>query len=192
MSNRISYLIKEIVERDDQHAFKELYDIYSPKLLSFAGSLTQSVFIAEEVVSDVFVNIWKNRKMLPAVKNISYYLHTAVKNTAFNYIKKQKNRAETFLQEDKVPIPIAYTTPETELIHSDNLQQIIDAIKGLPQKCQLIFRLAKEENLSYKEIAELLNITPKTVENQINIAIRKIIIVIEESLPEYKRYYKRS
>jgi RNA polymerase sigma factor (sigma-70 family) len=84
-----------------------------------------------------------------------------------------------------------HATPEEILIGQEVLQVINQAINELPPKCKLIFRLVKEDNLKYREVAELLHLTPKTVENQMGIAVKKIHEAIGRRLPQASRLLRR-
>ncbi len=88
-TSNIAGIICSIAEHDDQRAFRELFDLYSPGLLSYSVSVVKSRALAEEIVADVFVNLWKNRKNLIAIKNLTY-LYTANKNILLNHISKEK------------------------------------------------------------------------------------------------------
>lgn len=184
-------IVCAIAEHDDQHAFRELFDLYSPGLLSYTVAVVKSRALAEEIVADVFVNLWKNRKNLVAIKNLTYYLYTANKNILLNHISKEKRFASISLDNIEYDGAYEYLNPEEICIGKANVSSILNIIKSLPPKCQLIFRLAKEEGLTYKEISQLLNITPKTVENQMQIALKKIMEAMKQSLPQFADYYKK-
>lgn len=187
----IQDIIYLIAEHDDQNAFRELFNLFSPGLFSYTRSIVKSGNLAEEIVEDVFVNLWKNRKNLVAIKNLTYYLYTANKNIILNYLTKEKRHASISL--DDISYDARYTSGNPEEVYTSklNISHILSAIQSLPGKCQLIFRLAKEEGLTYAEIAQLLNIAPKTVENQMQIAFRKISECIEQKLPQYAAYYNK-
>ena len=189
--DKIKYLLLAITENDDQAAFRDLLHMFSEGLYAYTFSIVNNAPAAEEIVEDVFVNLWKNRKMLPAIKNISYYLYTACKNNSLNYLQKNKKYFSFSLDNLDGNTLFSYKNPETEFIEKSNLQMILNAIKQLPPACQMVFRLAKEDGLSYQAIAELLNISPKTVENHMNKAIKLIANSLRDTLPEFSEYYKR-
>lgn len=191
MKQDISYIINLVVEYDDQFAFKELFNRFSPGLLAFAKAIVKNKMIAEEVVEDVFVNLWKNRKLLHTIGNISYYLHTAAKNTAINHLNKEKRTFSLHIEDINEHYTCNYINAENKSITNSNLLEILTAIENLPPKCQLIFRLSKEDGLSHKEIANLLDISTKTVENQLTIALQKISDAIRASLPEFAYYLNK-
>ncbi|MBS1917828.1 MAG: RNA polymerase sigma-70 factor [Bacteroidetes bacterium] len=173
-ADRVLYLQMRIARFDDQHAYKELFTSFYSYLFQFAFSFVKSQESAEEVVSDVFIKIWEKRKALEKINNLKVYLYVATKNNAFNYIDKQKRNATNSIDDFPAEFASRYFDPEQLLITADMLALIEDAINNLPPRCRAIFKLIKEDNLKYKEVAEILNISVKTVENQLAIALRKI------------------
>ncbi|GAB3416430.1 hypothetical protein GCM10027516_09460 [Niabella aquatica] len=142
----------------------------------------------EEVVEDVFVRLWMNRARLTAIDNFTHYLYTAVKNLCINVINRERNIG---MEEIGDGMEFTFEYPEKHLIEKENLKKIADAVNALPERCKLIFRLIKEEGLSYSRVAELLEISTKTVDAQLNIAVNKIAAALKTELPEYKVFYSR-
>ena len=175
--------IRDISEHNDQRAFKKLYQHFSPGLISYANTLLRNTQLSEEAVADVFVKLWSNRKTLPTISNLSYYLYTATKHTALNYLHSQKRH--NHLDLEAVDSVFNIQCPETTSIQKENLQQIEAAINSLPVKCKLVFRLIKENGLRYKEVAELLSISPKTVEAHMTTAYSRIAERLEDMLEEF-------
>jgi RNA polymerase sigma-70 factor (family 1) len=172
--DRIKYLQNRIAGFEDHLAYKELFTELYTYLYRFAFSFVKSKQIAEEVVSDVFINIWRKRQELDKIANLKVYLYIASRNTAFNYLEKQKKIATNNIDEFAGVIKSIYFDPEQILITADMMVLIQNAVDTLPPKCKMIFKLVKEDNLKYKEVATLLNISVKTVENQLAIALHKI------------------
>jgi len=173
-SDRIHYLQSRIARFDDQVAYKELFTSFYSYLFPFALGIVRSKESAEEVVSDIFIKIWEKRKVLEKISNLKVYLYVATRNMAFNYADKQKRSATNSIEEFSVEFKSRYFDPEQLLITADMMTLIEQEIDRLPPKCRIIFKLVKEDNLKYKEVAEILNISSKTVENQLAIALRKI------------------
>jgi len=172
-------LIIKIAVYDDAIAYKELFLLYHQKLVSFSSSITQSKELSEEVVSDVFVKIWANRSSLTRIENFHLYVYVITKNLSINSLLKQK-REKTFTLDDAVvEFKSLYHDPEQLLITREMHKRILVAIGDLPPKCQLIFKLIKEDGLKYREVAELLNLSLKTIENQMTIALKKIALSIQ-------------
>jgi RNA polymerase sigma-70 factor (ECF subfamily) len=133
--------------------------------------------VAEEIVHDVLLYIWEHRHQLTITTSLKSYLYAAVKNRALDYLKSQYARQ---VHESEVPEQIQAAAYPDEELHLQELQTIIQqAIEQLPEKCRLIFRMSRNANLSYKEIAEQLDISPKTVEAQMGIALQRLRKYVE-------------
>lgn len=173
-TDKIRLLQQAISCFDDTQAYKELFLYFQPPLEQFAFSIVRSKEISEEIVSDVFIKIWEKRHLLDKVENLKFYLFTAVKNAAINKIHQQKKTNVLNIDDAPIELKSLYLDPEQQLISAEMLKQLQDVIQQLPPRCKLIFKLVKEDELSYKEVAELLQISVKTVENQMTIALKKI------------------
>ena len=170
----ISLLIPRIVNNDEQ-AFRQFFHLYSDRLFRFANAILQVPQEAEEVVSDVFLNIWQRRESLGAVKNINTYLYSAVRNTALNYLKK-RNALESAATLEFIDTSSELTviSPDKQLISKENLEAIARVINNLPPACRMIFTLVKEDGLKYQEAADILQLSINTINVQMSIALKKI------------------
>jgi RNA polymerase sigma-70 factor (ECF subfamily) len=172
-------LLKEI-GAGNEVAFKKVYHHYYKRLLQFAFSIIKNKEVAEECVEDVFIKIWRNRANAGSINNLNIYLYRATKNTCLNYLSSKANSAinKPF---DAVDIVITDPVcPEQLLIYRESFDKIKIAIETLPPKCKMIFKLIREDGLKYKEVAEILNLSPHTVDAQMTIAIRRIAFSIKE------------
>jgi RNA polymerase sigma-70 factor (ECF subfamily) len=170
----LKYLQSRIARFDDQKAYKELFTtLYSPLFL-FAKSMVKSREPAEEIVSDVFIRIWEMRRGLEKIENLKVYLYVAVRNASLSFLSNQKNNNTNPLEEFHAEFTSIYFDPEQLLITADMLALIKRSIDQLPPRCKIIFKLVKEDGLKYREVAEILNLSVKTVENQVSIALQKI------------------
>jgi RNA polymerase sigma-70 factor (family 1) len=154
--------------------FKDIYRQYFIKLYRFAVSLTKSREASEEIVHDVLVNLWKKRHLIGEIENLNTYLYVSVKNLSINYLRNEGKRMYVdinTLYNEKSYIAV---DPESLLISREQVEYLNNQINHLPLKCRIIFRLVKEDGLKYREVASLLNISVKTVENQLVIALKKI------------------
>jgi RNA polymerase sigma-70 factor (family 1) len=173
-AERIQALQNRIALFDDQVAYKELFTEFYSYLNRFAVSYVKSKQIAEEIVSDVFIKVWQKRKDIDKISELRVYLYIATRNTALNYLEKQK-KSDTYSIEDfPTAFKSVYYNPEQLMITAEMMINIQRAIDHLPPKCKLIFKLVKEDGLKYKEVAEIMGISDKTVENQLAIALQKI------------------
>ena len=175
---------------DDTQAYKQLFLLFYPSLVHFASSILKSKESAEEIVSDVFIKIWQKRQHLDKVENLSFYLFTAVKNRCINQFNDFKNRTEIDITDVAIEFKSFYHDPEQILISAENIKQIREAIQELPPRCRLIFKLVKEEGLKYKEVAELLQLSVKTIENQMSLAFKKIGAAINFKLHHLAAFSK--
>lgn len=170
----IELLQQQIALFNNQQAYNELFLHFYPSLQQFAFSILKSKQLSEEAVSDVFIKIWENRKTLHTITNLKFYLFTSTRNTALNYLKKQKGRQNLLPDDYWVELNSVFFDPEQLMITAEMIRKIQEAVQSLPPRCKLIFKLVKEEELKYREVAELLNLSVKTVENQMTIALKKI------------------
>jgi len=177
-----SYDVQKRLSSGDEIALKELYISFSSKLFQLAFAIVRSKEMAEEVVEDVFIKVWKKRVQMGKVENFTFYLYVMTKNTSRDYLRKYGNIKKINL--DDVALPFyRVDTPEDLMITAEVITQINKAINELPTKCRLIFKLVKEDGLKYREVAELLHLSKKTVENQVGIALKKIHGVVNICLP---------
>lgn len=167
-------LLNRIAHYDDPLAYKELFLLYHKRLVNFSMTITKSKETAEEVVSDVFMKIWTGRSTLTGIQNFHLYIYIATKNLSINRLLKEKKEKSFSLDETVINTQTIYADPEQLMITAEMYKRIRHAIENLPPKCQLIFKLVREDGLKYREVAELLNLSLKTVENQMSIALKKI------------------
>ena len=171
---KIAWMQEQIARYDDESAYKELFvQLYTP-LLQFAASFVKSRESAEEVVSDVFMAIWEKRKRIATISNLKVYLYVATRNTAINYLARQNKLVTTNIDEMDLEPESIYFNPEQLLITAEMSKRVKEIIDQLPPRCKIIFKLVKEDELKYREVAEILNLSVKTIENQLSIALRKI------------------
>ncbi len=189
-ADEIRSLQVKIAENNDEQAFGRLYMAYLHNLLQFANSIIKNDELAEEIVSDVFVRIWQNRKNIGSIENFKLYLYISIKNTSLNYLSRHFRKEIVSLDELSMNIPLVAYNPEQLLITSEAVKRIEQEIGKLPARCRLIFKLVKEDGLKYNDIAKLLNISVKTIDNQMAIAVKKISGAINFELKkEFKTRY---
>ncbi|HOZ84326.1 MAG TPA: RNA polymerase sigma-70 factor [Niabella sp.] len=180
-SQRILFLKQAISESSDDHAFEELFRNLFPGLLSYTTSLIKDKPAAEEICIDVFLKLWQNRGQLSKVNNLSHYLYISAKNAAISYLRSKgykELRRNISIEEAGEHFEYELSNQELKLINKETMRLINDAINSLPPKCRLIFRLIKEDGLKYAEAATLLDVSVKTVENQMSIAMKKLTEIL--------------
>ena len=177
-----NYPLKELQQRiadfEDAAAYKKLFFHLFLPLKSFSYAILKSRESAEEVVSDVFIEIWSRRKLLMEIDDLRMYLYISVRNASLR--KLQQIQKASVLSLDNLAVEFASPDPDavTNLITNELAAKIDTAIESLPQQCKIIFKLAKQDKLKYKEIAQLLNISVKTIDNQLSTALKKIAAVL--------------
>jgi len=176
---KVKYLQEQIARNDDTFAYKELFVSFYGPLLRFAITMVKSKEQAEEVVSDVFINIWEKRKRINSISNLKVYLFIAVKNTSLNYLSRQNKTLTDDVDQAGIEFKSIYFDPEQLMVTAEMVARIKAAIEQLPPKCKLIFKLIKEEELKYRDVADILGVSVKTVESQITIALKKIGTAID-------------
>jgi RNA polymerase sigma-70 factor (ECF subfamily) len=175
--------IKLKIASDEYAAFRELYLLMYAPMMRFAAIYTHSPQAAEDVLADVFLKLWDQRSQLHRIDNLRVYLYTAIKNTALNYRNRQAKI--TARADDLSELETGQPDPEHALIAAEMSEHIQKAVNQLPPRCKLIFQLAKEEGLRYKEISSILGISVKTIDNQLAIALSKIAGTILEYEKKY-------
>jgi len=178
-------LLRRIVEDDDMQAFSGLYELMHKSLFDFALSIVKHREPAEEIAADVFIRLWERRQTIrnTMVRSCRLYLFMCIKNAALNYLRANKQIGYLRLEQVSLVEWKLEASPEDLLITAEMAGRLNRAVSELPVKCGIIFRLVKEEELSYKEVAQLLEVSVKTVENQIGIALKKIRQAISFKIP---------
>ncbi|MEN0003542.1 MAG: RNA polymerase sigma-70 factor [Bacteroidota bacterium] len=156
-------LLQQVHTRNDKRAFEQLYQRYYTLLCRQVHRLVYDESIAEEIVSNVFIKIWRNRAKLRVDKKVKAYLKTAVRNQAIDHLRKQV-KSRPFNGEITQDYRSSYAQPDELMIGQEMRAKVEAAIQSLPTQGQHIFRLSREEGMKYREIASSLNISIKTVE----------------------------
>ena len=178
-----NWLLK--IAQDDRQAFNLFFDYYYPRLLKYASYFVDSYENAEEVVSDVFVKLLKKKHELSKIEHINRYIYSAVKNQCLTFIKKKHNQASklTVSSDDEADFIICdNSNPESDYLKNELIEAISQAINNLPPKRRTIYQMIKEQGLSYQDTAELLNISKKTVEVHMGLAIAGIRLALLDYL----------
>ncbi|AQG78273.1 RNA polymerase sigma-70 factor [Spirosoma montaniterrae] len=168
----IRHWLIRIAREQDAQAFRYLFDHFYQDAYRAAFYLLEDRETAEEAVSDVFVRIWNRRDELETVMHPRAYLLTAIRNQCLNQLRK--NNPQHIALDDLTSDPDEVATPEQELIWADLQQHVNQFVATLPPRCQLIFRMVRDEQRSYRDVAESLLISPKTVEIQMGIALKRL------------------
>lgn len=156
-----------------ENLFRSLFRDEYGKLCRYAFSYMQDEQLAEDVVQDTFIKIWEQKQDMLGSPNIRFYLATAVRNNCISLLRKQKVQQVHYPEHTPEPPPVPwYSLREQQEEQSERQQKIIRALDRLPPKCREVFLLVKLQGLSYKQAAATLDISVKTVENQMGKALR--------------------
>ena len=158
----------------DKEAFRFFFEKYYADLCNLINFYLHNSVMAEEIAQDIYVQFWEKKENIEIAVSVKAYLLKASKNKSLNYLRNERNKLQVREKLTKIAEGSFDELPEEDLdvnwLH-DIIQQGIDS---LSPKCREVFILAKEKNLSYKEIAEQLGISVKTVENQMGKALKKL------------------
>lgn len=155
----------EKIRTGDRSAFEKLFYQYYSRLCVFSNSYVKSLDLARDVVQEVFIKIWDNRENFYITQSLKAYLYQAVRNQSINFLqlKKQKLQLEKRLLKQH---EMGKSVHNADLNTEELTEKIWNLVEELPERRRTIFILYRKHGLSYKEIAEVMGIARKTVENQ--------------------------
>ena len=178
MANTIHKLINETelfaaLAKGDERAFETIYHHYNKRLAPFVDKMVRSPELAEEIVQDIFVQLWLNRHLLQNVNHPTSYLFNIATNKTLDYLKKIANNAKLM---ERIAIRSTEYGNETEerIIFRESAAIIQMAVSALPEQRKMIYHLSRNEGLTHEQIAERLNISRHTVKNQLVHALKYI------------------
>lgn len=162
------------IARGDEAAFRIIFDLYRQRLLVFAWHISHSVVEAEEIVQDIFMKLWENRKAIAEVEYPRKYIYTMARNRAVDQLCKiardQKLRTAAW-----VNLSQDHRNLTEELLNEKESRELIsEAVASLTEKKQAIFRLSRQEGLSHQEIAREMSLSVQTVKNILTEILRHI------------------
>ena len=171
------------LQKDPEKTIARLFREHYPYLYRSAYRVIPDTKVAEDLVQDVFYELWKKRERLQIKSSIKAYLRRAVVNKALNYIRDQKIVPEG--EEGLVRLDNSELNPQQAVELNELEQRIHGAIKALPERCRVIFSLSRFEEMTYQEIADQLGVSIKTVEHQISKALKLLRQVIDKSATNF-------
>lgn len=169
----------ELLRQDDSDAFEAIYKKYFNRLYNHAFKMLKDKAICKDIVQEIFVQLWTKRQTQD-IQALDAYLNAVTRFQVFKAISSSRRHEDLFDAEHELPVccttEYSFTEKEISMVLSSGVAQ-------LPEKCQVIFSMSRMEHLSTKEIALKLAIAPKTVENQLTIALRKLRVNFADFLP---------
>jgi RNA polymerase sigma-70 factor (ECF subfamily) len=177
------------LQEGNETAFEMLFRTYYSSLCRYACSFLHDKAEAEEVVQSAFITVWDKRSSLTIQISMKSYLYRMVRNGCLNVVKhehvKKQHANHALLGGEPVHDSVAQSVVASELE-----EKIVVAMKALPEQCRIVFQLSRFEELKYAEIADQLQISVKTVENQMGKALKIMRVQLKEYLPLFLIFMK--
>lgn len=162
-----------LLRNNDDQAFTEIYNRYWDRMLYVAGVKSRNLDLAEEIVQDVFLDIWNRRNTLDITGTLEAYLAVSVKYKVINAQARQKHFTR-YQQQEFQTRPGTDNSTEEWLTYQELKQRLSALVAGLPEKCRITYQLSREFGLSHKEIAEKMQVTEKAVEANLARAVQSL------------------
>ena len=170
--------LMSLLAAGDEAAFDALYQRFWPRLFAIAPNRLQNREAAEDVVHDVFASFWANRATAE-VRNVENYLAVAVKYAVLVRLRRELRQRDYLRQATDSALSFS---PETQFDNRHLLELVRREVEKLPERCRLVFKYSREQGLPVKEIARVLDVSPKTVENQLAHALRQLRVALRSLL----------
>ena len=164
-------LLLDLLSKGDELAFTEIYRRFWKKLFAIAYNRLKEIQEAEDIVHDVFASLWANRDKIE-IETLENYLATCTKYMVLSKIKRKER--ERIYNNTSQQNPVFELPIEASLHYKFILEIVKNEVEKLPEKCRLIFKYSRNDGMPVKQIAKQLSISPKTVENQLNKALKQL------------------
>ncbi len=162
----------------DKPFFEQLFKTHFVHLCNFSNQFVKDTDSAKDITQKVFINLWENREKIDTQKSIQSYLFTSVRNRSLNYIRDQKKFRSEVLDLELHDFEIPFD--EDGIAMSELKDKVSEALDKLPEKCRLVFEMSRFQNMKYKDIAEELDISVKTVEAHMSKALKSLRANLED------------
>jgi RNA polymerase sigma-70 factor (family 1) len=162
----------DLLSKSDELAFAEIYDRFWQKLFAIAYNRLKEIPASEDIVHDIFASLWANREK-SGIESLENYLATATKYIVLAKIKR-KHRERIYTNATQQQLLAPDLSIETSLHYKRILELVKNEVENLPEKCKLIFKYSRNDGMPIRQIAQELSLSPKTVENQINKALKHL------------------
>jgi len=172
----------QLLHKGDAAVFEQAFKTHFKNLHAYACTILKDTVAAEEMVQNVFCKVWEKKEILNADISIKAYLYRAVHNESLNYIKHQKVKAQ-FQMYAVHTMDTHSPGASKKLMMAELENKLHKALNELPQQCRTIFQMSRFQDLKYQEIANALNLSVKTVENQMGKALKILRVKLVDFLP---------
>ncbi|GJM29468.1 MAG: DNA-directed RNA polymerase sigma-70 factor [Cyclobacteriaceae bacterium] len=175
-------LLFQIAELDEKRAFSLFFKLYHAKMLLLARIFVSSPQKAEDVVSDVLIKLLRNRRKTFNKKNFLGFLYTCIKNQSLDYLRKNKRHNHIKI-DNNIDFLIHHRSDPCNHLMGKEFEEIVyECIENLPPRRKLVYKMIKDDQLSYKQVGELLDISVRTVEVQLRLAVKHLKITVDDYL----------
>jgi RNA polymerase sigma-70 factor (family 1) len=169
----------ELLKVDDARAFEAIYNRYFQRLYAHAYKIVGDADRCKDILQEIFIQLW-NKRHSQDIKALGPYLYAATRFQVFKILRTTRSYEDLDNSIDKIP---GFSHADNLFADKDLTTQLYAGVASLPEKCRTVFQLSRMEQLSNAEIAARLSIAPKTVENQLTIAFRKLRLTLKDYLP---------
>jgi RNA polymerase sigma-70 factor (ECF subfamily) len=163
-----------LLGENSERAFRVIVHAYQDKVIRFISLFVQNSLECEELASDVFLSLWTNRQKLADVDDFDSYIFVMAKNRALNHLRKGKVELIDLESFQVDAFHNTETTPESIYISQEEVEMLNAAINELPHKTKMAFHLVREDKMKYKDAANILGVSIKTIEKQVAAAVAKL------------------
>ena len=167
------------IANGSQAAFSRLYDLFYPALIQHVKSKVSSDAEAQDILHDLFLSLWEMRRTIQNIQSLPAYMYTSCRYMIIDHIKKVSTLND-FEEIDELEIDSKEQPLEEVLYYRYLLDKINQEIENLPEKCRAIFKMSRKDYMSNKEIADYLQISESTVENQVRKALQRLKVVSKD------------
>jgi len=173
-------LLLDNIKKNDKASFSIIFTQYYKDLVTFSFGIVRNINTAEEIVQDVFINLWENRASLQIERSLKSYLLKSVQNYSLNWLQhvKVQSRFATYAKDHHL---LSGNETENYVLHSELEQNLQQALDKIPPEYAQAFRMNRFENLSYPEIGQKLGVSTRTIE----VRISKALSLLREALKDF-------
>ena len=180
-ATRTDQELLELLKGDDKNAYELLYHKYFDRLYQQAFKVLKDRDVSKDIIQEVFLQLW-NKRHSQQIVSLNAYLYAITRFQVFKVLRSGKDHHDIFEIEHELPL---CRNTEYALAEREVSTAFFSGLNNLPEKCRIIFSMSRVDCMSHKEIGLQLAISPKTVENQITIAIRKLRVSLSDFLPVF-------